>query len=313
MPSYDHEQLWAKAKLFLNRAMDAEPPRDYSEQAFWASAALELLAKSALARVSPLLVATPSEDGVNLLIATGLVPSDDPSFQTIPAKTLWARCHRAFKPFNENEAKLISNGRNEYLHGGGTGFDKIPPEAWWPRFWAQVVVLLDALDRSIEDLVGFSRVAIVERHLTTRQRFLEERLEALVSRAKQRLAQKDSGNLTARLEREFNDPRPLALGLHYSTTADCLACGSVGELEGDEVFYREVRWEQEGSAQSDPWEPPDAHPVVILSIAAVYFSCPNCRLVLDTPELVDQAGLDNGFEVEGDIDDMDIDYEYGND
>jgi len=70
---YDHEALWAKAKVFLNRAMDPGPERAFDEQALWASAALELLGKAALARVSPLLIAEPTEDGANLLIATGLI------------------------------------------------------------------------------------------------------------------------------------------------------------------------------------------------------------------------------------------------
>jgi hypothetical protein len=52
---YDHEALWSKAQVFLNRAMDPEPGRSFDEQALWASAALELLGKAALARVSPLL------------------------------------------------------------------------------------------------------------------------------------------------------------------------------------------------------------------------------------------------------------------
>jgi len=70
---YDHQALWAKAKVFLNRAMDTAPSRSFDEQALWASAALELLGKAALARVSPLLIAEPTEDGVNVLIATGLI------------------------------------------------------------------------------------------------------------------------------------------------------------------------------------------------------------------------------------------------
>lgn len=70
---YDYEALWSKAKVFLNRAMDPDPGRSFDEQALWASAALELLGKAALARVSPLLIAEPTEDGANILIAAGLI------------------------------------------------------------------------------------------------------------------------------------------------------------------------------------------------------------------------------------------------
>ena len=73
-----HEALWSKAKVFLNRAMDPGAERSFDEQALWASAALELLGKAALARVSPLLIAEPTEDGTNILIATGLIQGDRP-------------------------------------------------------------------------------------------------------------------------------------------------------------------------------------------------------------------------------------------
>lgn len=84
---YDHEAMWSKAKVFLNRAMDPGPDRSFDEQALWASAALELLGKAALARVSPLLIAEPTEDGANLLIATGLIEGTA-QFTSVRASTI---------------------------------------------------------------------------------------------------------------------------------------------------------------------------------------------------------------------------------
>ena len=49
---WDPDALFIKAKLFLNHAMD-DDSRQFDEQALWASLALELLAKAALAKVSP--------------------------------------------------------------------------------------------------------------------------------------------------------------------------------------------------------------------------------------------------------------------
>jgi len=89
---YDYEALWLKAKSFLNRAMDDEgDERSFDEQALWASLALELLAKAALARVSPLLIAEPTQDGTNLMIASGLIEGDA-RFTSVRAKTLYSRC-----------------------------------------------------------------------------------------------------------------------------------------------------------------------------------------------------------------------------
>ena len=132
---YDHEALWSKAKVFLNRAMDPDPGRSFDEQALWASAALELLGKAALAHASPLLIAEPNEEGVNILIATGLIEGDA-KFASVSASTIFKRCQRAFRPFSAADALKFADGRNEYLHGSGIGFMALPPQAWWPRYWA---------------------------------------------------------------------------------------------------------------------------------------------------------------------------------
>ena len=82
---YDPEGLWLKAKLFINRAMD-EDPRSFDERAMWATLALELLAKAALATHSPILIADPNDDA-SLLGASGLVNSDS-GFKSVRAITL---------------------------------------------------------------------------------------------------------------------------------------------------------------------------------------------------------------------------------
>ena len=189
---YDHEALWLKAKLFINRAMDETDERSFDEKALWASLALELLGKAALARVSPLLIAEPTEEGNNLLIASGLVEGDT-RFLSVRAKTIYSRCHRAFKPFSDLEAMHITNARNEYLHGSKAGFTSIPEAAWWPRFWAVAVILVGALERETYHLVGLERADLIDKHLEQNKKNIENRTEMLIERAKQRLAQHKAG------------------------------------------------------------------------------------------------------------------------
>ncbi len=102
---YDHEALWTKAKVFTNRAMDLGDLRLFHEQALWVSAALELLGKAALARVSPLLIAEPNEDGVNILIASGLIEGNA-RFTSVAASTIFKRCARAFRPFSAEDSEV---------------------------------------------------------------------------------------------------------------------------------------------------------------------------------------------------------------
>lgn len=301
---YDHEALWTKAKVFLNRAMDPNSGRAFDEQALWASAALELLGKSALARVSPSLIAEPTEDGVNILIATGLIQGTA-KFSSVRASTIFKRCGRAFRPFNAVDAQKFADARNEYLHGSGIPIVAMPPEAWWPRFWALASILVTAQDREIEDLVGSDRSTIVESHLAQNAKNVEHRTEALIERAKQRLIQYRAGTLPAKVQMEWNADLDLKAGLTYTESEICPACGATGTLEGENVLETDYNSES-GDSEEDPgsfWAE--------LTVGVDYFSCPTCHLVLDRFELTEQAGLsDTILAID---DDPEPEADYGND
>lgn len=303
---WDADAMLLKAKLFLNHAMDEdEEHRDFDERALWASLALELLAKAALARVSPVLIAAPNEEGNSLLVASGLVDGDV-RFMSVQAKTLFGRCSKAFKPFNEKEAQAIAAARNEYLHGAAPTFTLIPPEAWWPRYWAQVQILVNACDRVLEDLVGNDRVSVVEDYLAKNKKNIEHRLEMLIERARQQLARHDSGQMRAGEVAEWSRYRPggLAAGLTYSTVQTCPACGDVGLLEGEDVDDATANHEQVGEDDYDSW--------MDLTVGSGYFSCDRCHLVLDSYELVEASDIPSSFDAIGEIGDF-LEPEYGND
>ena len=59
------------------------------------------------------------------------------------------------------DALKFANARNEYLHGPTISSVTVPPEAWWPRYWALASILVTAQDREIEELVGDDRVGTV--------------------------------------------------------------------------------------------------------------------------------------------------------
>lgn len=296
---YDDAALWNKAKMFLNRAMDNPTERSPDEAALWAAAALELLGKAALARVSPLLIASPSEEGVNLLIASGLVEGNA-KFISVTASTIFKRCQRAFRPFNAGDAQKFADARNEYLHGASVGF-VLPPEAWWPRFWSLASILVTAQDREMSELVGDTRVATVERHLEQNSKNVEHRTEALLARARQRLAQREAGTLPAKVQAQWLANVDLTAGMAYRITETCPACGAEGVLEGDEFVDAEYEYEYDQNYVSA---------TATLTVPSSYFSCSCCQLVLDY-DLLDEAELPETFQV---IDeDPQMEQEYGND
>lgn len=225
---------------------------------------------------------------------------------SVQAKTLFARCSKAFKPFNEREAQAIASARNEYLHGAAPTFTSIPPEAWWPRYWAQAHILVNACGRVLEDLVGNDRVRVVEDYLTKNKRNIEHRLEMLIERAKQQLTRHDSGQMRAGEAAEWSRHRPggLSAGLTYSTTQACPACGDEGSLEVEDIDDAKPHYERVTEDDYDSW--------MDLTIGSSYFSCDRCHLVLDSYELVEASDVPPTFDATGDIGDF-WEPEYGND
>jgi len=301
--TYNPDALWLKAKLFLNHAMDDDGARTFDEQALWAALALELLAKAALSRHSPVLIAAPSEDGGNLLAAVGLTKAD--RFVSVPAKTLISRCSKAFPPFSERESSLIMQARNEYLHGGAAVYTKLPASAWWPKYWSQAAILVLVQDRTIEDLVGVDRMETVEAYLATNKQNIEHRAETLIRRAQQRYAQIRSGKASVKDAAEWARFPDLTAGLNYRDAAGCPSCGEEGNIEGDEVLERDRNHEQVSEDDYDIWDE--------LTVSAEYFSCSKCQLVLDSVELVAAAGLEETFWIRDDDPDTTLELEYGND
>lgn len=166
-------------------------------------------------------------------------------------------------------------------------------------------MLIAALDKDVEDLVGTDRETVVTDHLAQNARNVEHRNETLIERARQRLAQYREGTLPAKVAAEWNPGLDHSAWLPHQQIEACPACAANGLLEGDEVSNTEVDWEQINEDDFDP--------IVTLTIDASYFSCITCQLVLNGYELIEQAGLPTTFDVAGDKDDAYTEPDYGND
>lgn len=299
---YDHEALWLKARLFTNLATDVA--RAFDERAVWASLALELLAKSALAKVSPLLIADVTRSGDSMLVASG-IQADDSKFTTVAASTAYERCSKAFRPFHLNDAQRITRERNRYLHAGAARFSELPEHAWWPPFWSLVFVLVNAQDRELADLVRAEYLRNAEAQLEENKELIRVKAEALQQRAAQRLSQIETGNASARVAAEWQTmPAPWA-GLDHSGGEICPVCGTLGRLEGNDVYSHSIEYDL-----ADDGEPINARAELV--VYSEYFGCPKCHLVLDGNELIAAAGLPETFGATDDVESW-LEPEYGND
>ncbi|MFD6178475.1 MULTISPECIES: hypothetical protein [unclassified Isoptericola] len=303
MTAFDPQAFWAKATLFLNRAMEPGDMRSEDERRLWASLALEQLAKWALAETSPVLVADPViGDGGQLLRALGL--RESVGSVTVGASTAFKRCEVIYRPFSAKDATKFSEARNEHLHGPEIALIGIPAEAWWMRFWSLVDILLSAHGQSPIDLVGSARSAEVEEHISRSAKAIEKRAEALVAGAQRNLKRYDDGLMSGTEQKRWDrvTKAPMGVGLKYNAEATCPACEATGYIEGD---YPE-------SEEYQSPEDYDESPSLEVEFYADYFMCPNCHLVLETAELVVAGGIDGLFTVYTEAPEY-YEPEYGND
>ena len=287
---HDHEAIWSKAKLFINRSFDAQDDDDVPLAMLWAAISLELLAKSALCRINPLLVADPTDDGRSLLLAAGL-PGDTTRYKSVPAKALFSRCDRAFRTFDVKAAQVIAAERNAELHSGALPYAAIDdPAHWWERYWANAEVLVVSQHRELEELVGFVRLEAVQAHLDRNEQSVQRRLDSLLDAARQRL---ELGQA----------PGATVVASTFSVEADCPACSNAASIYGEEVIESEV---VNGGDDEDPW------PLELVTVWTDSFSCPTCGLFLEGEPYLSGAGLPESFGGERDYE-PDYGGLYGND
>jgi hypothetical protein len=133
-PALSPEALLGKSKVFIARALAAKNQKAMGEYQLWASLALELLGKSALAAIHPCLVADP-QSYVSLFAAAGMHVGTD--LKTITAKTLFERLSHASKRFDKKTQEYcerMSLKRNAELHSGEAPFEAVIPTSWEGAF-----------------------------------------------------------------------------------------------------------------------------------------------------------------------------------
>ena len=103
--SWEKDPLWTKSRLFFQYALDTE--RDDPRFGLWCSIALELLARAALASISPTLLALPDYNHKYLLHA--LRKESEVLFpKSIPASLVFDLCKQIFPNFSEEDCKILS-------------------------------------------------------------------------------------------------------------------------------------------------------------------------------------------------------------
>jgi hypothetical protein len=157
----DTPHIWSSQALLSKAQRYAElmHKQDHEDWqfGFWSALVLELLSRSALAFISPVLLAD-SKDWNNLLYALGNNPTAA-RYQprSIDIGEVYSRLERILPEFTQemlNFCLMHTTRRNSELHTGDLAFENISNSKWLPMHYATCKVLLNSMGEQLEVLLG---------------------------------------------------------------------------------------------------------------------------------------------------------------
>ena len=271
MQDWTSDTLWAKSKAFCDFAFESDP----SSALFplLASFALELLGKSALAKIHPVLIADPRGEGNNVLYAFG-VPTKAP--HTIVAKSVFSRLTQlvpAFTQEDEDACLLLAERRNRELHTGLFAYHGYKSGEWLDDFYRVAKLLCDFIGRDVSELLGPQRGAEADEAAKQGREKAETKVFKAIAEAKARFKA-----LRPTEVQERNKAVSVLSSWHYEAgqtyrVTECPACGKHALLAVRVVAERPAEIDADTIYQTD-----------VLSPRAL--RCPVCDLELQgTAEL----------------------------
>ena len=212
----------------LYRTMELFTAEDW-QFGLWSALSLELLARAALAHISPVLLAGKS-DWRNLMHALGADPTTKKFNPTsVPTSEVLGRLQELLPEFTGEMANFctIHHGRrNAELHTGELTFASVGTSVWLPRFYESCKVLLASMGKQLSTLVSEPESA-----------------EDMIASLKDAAAKAVEGDIKAHAQVWSNmeeEDRELARAQAEARATpqtghrvDCPACGSPALVQGD--------------------------------------------------------------------------------
>ena len=264
--SWETNPLWAKSKLFFEYAF--ESPRDDPRFGLWSAMGLELLARSAIARISPTLLAEPDHDHRHLLHALNLGSEKVPrkSIGTSQVLKLCQMLVPGFTADDFNAANALVNCRNDELHTGASAFSVYTAQKWIAGFYRCCQTLAKSLGYDLVGLFGQEEANVALNLLKQVETDVKNAVNNRIAAHKKVF---DSRGQTEKDELFAESERKLAQLVHLRHhRSTCPACAGPASVQGD-PFGPESRQVDDGEV------------VVRQSVLPSSFACGNCNLTLN--------------------------------
>lgn len=306
-PAISAEALFAKSQLYIQKALLRKEEGNLDEYQLWASLALELLGKSALARHHPSLIADPTHRS-SIFAAAGINISAE--VRTIGAHTLFDRLRHLAPTFDEKVKTFcvaIAERRNAELHSGETPFRSMRVDAWQAQYWHAAQIILGLQGSTLDDWLGSSLAATPKAILKHADEAKRLAVTIRLQRAKElfferKRAERERALADAASRQAFHYSGLFTLSGDKEWEVTCPACGGkaffAGVQTAEDVI--DTYTDDEGAWESvETW------------YSAEQFHCPVCDLELDGADEIAAAELDGEYS---DTDDREMAYEpeYGN-
>lgn len=277
--SWDRDALWNKAVLFMRRASAED--RDGQEFGLWAAMGLELLARAAVSKTSPALLAEPDKDQKNLLHAFGAGVGGAP--KSISVTQVISLCRVLIPEFTDDEfkaANALFSRRNEEVHTGSAAFSTFQTQNWLPGFYRCCKILSEHQGESLESLLGNEEALIASETLGKVEADVVARVKSQISahaKVFESKEQVEQDSLAA-------DATKMGDSLSYKGyhRVVCPACKSVATVQG--TVHGGERIEHKDGAI-----------VVRQNVVPTRFSCPACGLKLTGYPELHAAGVGDHF------------------
>lgn len=162
------EALFAKALLYVGE-MESHTTDDWQHR-LWASLSLELIARAALAKISPTLLA----DGKNWRNVHYALGHETTAKKFVPLSIgikevldIFSELTPAFTKELKDACVEQCGHRNAELHSGENVFASSGTSSWLPHYYASCKVFLESMGKSLDDL--FTDVSLAERLINSIQ------------------------------------------------------------------------------------------------------------------------------------------------
>lgn len=287
---WDEQSLLAKAHLYVERALEQD--REGPLFAFWCHLAFEPLARAAVARLSPMLLADRRGGVTQQLRGLGVEVQGEQ--RSAPISDVLAICSQAVPGFQAafDAASRITDRRSAELHTGLAVFEQLDLEDWQPDLFRVADVLLAHLGHPLEYLFGPEEATAARQMIDRQDEALREKVQSLIRSAADAFAALTDDEREARLRAAQSITRTRS---RYTRPTRCPACDGPAWRRGEVVSTSDPRYDASTGEMT--------HSVVLLPDA---LRCPACGLQLDGHPQVRAAGLGGQFVMDVQVDPVEL-------